>query len=106
MKYFMERPVVEPSNSFELACSIKHLLILNTTKSHAPWHWTKKLHHLGEVIIVLRILLVAAISRLEKEITSSHLEQHACEGPVVSSSVVLGADYYLGRSILPGLDLG
>ena len=55
------------------------------------------------MIIILAILL--ALARLEKEVTSCHLKDHAGEGPEVGAGTVLGPDYHFWRAILPSLNL-
>ena len=55
------------------------------------------------MIVILAILL--ALSRLEEEVTSGHLEDHAGEGPEVGTGPILGAYDDFRRAVLPRLDL-
>jgi len=55
------------------------------------------------VIVVLAVLLT--LTWLKKEITGSHLEDHACEGPHVGTGVVLSSDNHLWGTVLTRLNL-
>ena len=66
-------------------------------------HPSQQLHHLGQVVVILTVLL--AFARLEEEVSRRHLEDHAREGPKIGRGAVLGADNYLGRPVLSRLDL-
>ena len=55
------------------------------------------------MVIILTVLL--SLAWLEYEVTSGHFENHACEGPEVSTRAILSSDDDFWGAILPGLDL-
>ena len=55
------------------------------------------------MIIILTILL--PLAWLKKEVTSRHFENHAGEGPEVSTRTILGTYDHFWGTILPCLDL-
>lgn len=55
------------------------------------------------MVIVLAILL--SLARLEEEVTSGHLKDHARKRPQIGRLVILGANYDFWRAVLAGLNL-
>lgn len=86
----VQGPIVETADSSQLSRSIEDLAALCASKSHASRHWTEQFHHLRQMVIILRVLLVAAVSWLEQEISGGHLKEHAGKRPIVRRGVVLG----------------
>ena len=84
--------------------SIKHLFAFDSSKRHASWHRTKKLHHLSQMVVILRILLVTAISWLKKKISCSHFKHHASKWPAICCCIIFSPNYDLRWPILACLD--
>lgn len=102
----MEWPVLKTPNPSKLPSSIKHFSVFNAAQSHASWHGSEELHHLRQVVIVLRELFGVAVPWLEEEVTGGHFKHHAREGPIVGSRIIFAADDDFGRSILSCLNFG
>jgi hypothetical protein len=103
-QHLLQGPVVQALDSPQVTLGIEEFAGVLARQSQVLWHSAEELHHLGEMIVVLVVVLT--LTGFEEEVTGDHLEDGTCKRPNVSRGVVVGADNDFRRSVLSGLNLG
>lgn len=86
-----------------MSFAIKKFSRVLTRQGKVLRHSTQKLHHLGQVIIIL--IIVISLSWLEEKISSNHFKDSTCKGPNISSGIIISSNDDFRRSILASLNL-
>jgi uncharacterized protein (DUF362 family) len=73
----MERPVVKTGYSAQVTATVKEFSGVFSRESQVFGHAAEQLHHLGEMVVVLVVVL--SLSGLEQKVTSNHFENSAGE---------------------------